>query len=78
MWLVGVVSRRQVWLMGGIYGCGSSIGVVNVCCKEVRIYLDFLILLIPTPFVLALFLQQHPYFFVHFLNVFCSGLVKVF
>ena len=29
VWLVGVVSRRQVWLMeeGGIYGCG---------CKEVR------------------------------------------
>ena len=28
MWLVGVVSRRRVWLVGvgGIYGCG---------CKEV-------------------------------------------
>ena len=28
VWLVGVVSRRQVWLVGvgGIYGCG---------CKEV-------------------------------------------
>ena len=22
MWLVGVVSRRKVWLVGGIYGCG--------------------------------------------------------
>ena len=35
----------------------------------VRRYIDFLIiLLIPTPLVLALFLQQHPYFFV-FKNV---------
>ena len=32
----------------------------------VRRYIDFLIiLLIPTPLVLALFLQHHPYFFVH-------------
>ena len=22
VWLVGMVSRRQVWLVGGIYGCG--------------------------------------------------------
>ena len=22
MWLVGVVSQRQVWIVGGIYGCG--------------------------------------------------------
>ena len=37
----------------------------------VRKYIDFLIiLLIPTPLVLALFLQQHPYFFVHLKNVF--------
>ena len=37
----------------------------------VRRYIDFLIiLLIPTPLVLALFLQQHPYFFVHLKNVF--------
>ena len=37
----------------------------------VRRYIDFLIiLLIPTPLVLALFLQQHPYLFVHFKNVF--------
>ena len=56
VWLVGVVSRRWVWLVGvgGIYGCG---------CKEVYIYRDFLILLIPTPLVyICSFLQQHPYF----------------
>ena len=23
--LVGVVSRRQVWLVGGIYGCGYNV-----------------------------------------------------
>ena len=36
----------------------------------VRRYIDFLIILLfPTPLVLGLFLQQHPYF-VHFKNVF--------
>ena len=45
VWLVGVVSRKWVLLVGvgGIYGCG---------CKEVH---DFLILLIPTPLVSAIF-----------------------
>ena len=36
-------------------------------------YIDFIIITYPyicTPFVLALFLQQQPYFFVHFKNVF--------
>ena len=38
-----------------------------------RRYIEFLILLIPTPLVyICTFLQQHPYFFVHFLNVFRS------
>ena len=45
----------------------------------VRRYIDFLIiLLIPTPLVLALFLQQHPYFFVHFKNVFVHEVFKIF
>ena len=39
--------------MGVATGCG---------CKEVYNYIDFLILLIPTPLVSVLFLQQHPYF----------------
>ena len=31
MRLVGVVSRRQVWLVGGIYGCGYlEVGVVRM------------------------------------------------
>ena len=53
VWLVGVVSRRQVWLVGegGIYGCG---------CKEV--YIDFLILLILTPLVSVLFCSSIPTF----------------
>ena len=37
----------------------------------VRRYIDFLILLIPTPLVSVLFLQQHPPYFCH-LNVFRS------
>ena len=42
VWLVGVVSRRWVWVesMGVATGCGFK---------------DFLILLIPTPFVSVLF-----------------------
>ena len=58
---MGVVSRRQVWLVGvdGIYGCG---------CKEVFIILYFLILLIPS--CICSFLQQHPYFLFILLNVF--------
>ena len=47
----------------------QSIGVVSgCCCKEVP-YIDILtiiILIFPTPLVLALVWQQHPYFFVHF------------
>ena len=45
--ILGVVNRRWVWV--------ESVGVV------VRSYIDFLILLIPTPLV-SVFLQQHPYF----------------
>ena len=41
-----VVSRRLVCLVGMV----------------VRRYIDFIILLIPTPLASALFLQQHPYF----------------
>ena len=37
----------------------------------VRRYIDFLILLITTPLVyICSFLQQQPYFFVYFFNVF--------
>ena len=52
--------------VGGIYGCGYIVVVV------VRRYIDFLILLIPTPLVSGLFLQQHPYFLLIFQNVFRS------
>ena len=50
----------------------ECIGVVSgYCCKEVyryphnNYYFSLLHL-----YILALFWQQHPYFFVHFLNVF--------
>ena len=45
---MGVVSRRCVCLVGVVV--------------RRYMYIDFLILLIPTPLVSALFLQQHPYF----------------
>ena len=56
---MGVVSRRWVWV--------ESIGVANGC-KEVyrfphiRRYIDFLILLIPTPLVSALLCNSIPTF----------------
>ena len=49
---MGVVNRRWVWV--------ESMGVV------VRRYIDFLILLIPTPLVSALFGSSIPTFFVNF------------
>ena len=36
----------------------------------VRRYIDFLILLIPTPLASVLFLQQHPYFLFIFIMFF--------
>ena len=57
MWLVSVVSRRLVWLVGvgGIYGCDYIVGVV------LR-YIFFLILLIPIPFVSVLFCSSILFF----------------
>ena len=55
-----------VWLAGG--GCGWSLWVWLVGVVVTR-YIDFLILLIPTPLVSVLFLQQHPYFLI-ILNMF--------
>ena len=56
VWLVGVVSWRWVWLVG----VGESMGVVSrrgvwLVGVVVRRYIDFLILLIPTPLVSVLF-----------------------
>ena len=49
--------------------CLECIGVVSgCCCKEAYRY-PHNNYYFPTPIVLALFWQQHPYFFVHFLNV---------
>ena len=44
MWLVGVVSRRRIWLVGEIYGCGKNtyIGVVIGCfSKQVLYTIDY-------------------------------------
>ena len=54
VWLVGVVSRRWVWLLG----------------VDVRRYIDFLILLIPTPLVSVLFYSSIPTFCSFFLMFF--------
>ena len=57
VWLVGVVSRRWVWLLGVVF-------------KEM--YIDFLILLIPTPLVSVLFCSSIPTFLLILKNVFRS------
>ena len=52
-----LLTRAKFKVMDDNYGeWVESMGVV------VRRYIDFLILLIPTPLVSVLFLQQHPYF----------------
>ena len=47
-----------------MYGCGEQeVGVASGSgCKEVYRFPHTTILLIPTPLVSVLFLQQHPYF----------------
>ena len=74
--------------MGVASGCGEQeAGVASgsgwnlwvwLLGVVVRRYIDFLILLIPTPLVSVLFLQQHPYFlfifkcFSFFYNNYCN------
>ena len=53
-WLVGVVSRRWIF---GYWERAESMGVVE------RRYIDFIILLIPTPLVSVLFCSSIPTFF---------------
>ena len=68
MWLVDVVSRRWVWLVGGIYGYGYNVQVWLVGVV-IRRYIDILIMIINFPHstcIRSFFGQQHPYFFVHF------------
>ena len=70
--------------MGVASGCGEQeAGVASgsgwnlwvwLLGVVVRRYIDFLILLIPTPLVSVLFLQQHPYFLFIKKNVFHSCL----
>ena len=68
VWLVGVVSRRWVWLVGVASGSGWNLWVW-LLGVVVRRYIDFLILLIPTPLVFVLFCSSIPTFC---LNVFRS------
>ena len=58
-----------MWLVGGIYGHGYNVYVWLVGVV-VRRYIDILIIIINFPYMQVFFWQQHPYFFVHFLNVF--------
>ena len=47
-------------------------GVATVLGVVLRRYIDFLMLHNPYSSCICTFLQQHPYFLVHFLNVFRS------
>ena len=50
MWLVGVVSRRWVWLVGGIYGWLPCICVASAVGVVVRRYIDILTIFINFPY----------------------------
>ena len=54
MWLMGVVSRRWVWLVGGIYEHGYNVQVWLVSVV-VRRYIDILIIIINFPYILHLY-----------------------
>ena len=66
--------------MGVASGCGEQeVGVASgsgwnlwvwLVGVVVRRYIDFIILLIPTPLVSVLFMQEHPYFLFIFLMFF--------
>ena len=66
--------------MGVASGCGEQeVGVASgsgwnlwvwLLGVVLRRYIDFLLLLIPTPLVSVLFLQQHPLLFCSFLKMF--------
>ena len=45
---MGVVSRKWMWVESTCVACGCG-------CKELYSYIDFLILLIPTPLLSVLF-----------------------
>ena len=73
---MGVASGCGEQEVGVASGSGWNLWVwlLGVVLRR-YMYIDFLILLIPTPLVhvrICTFLQQHPYFFVHLKNVFRS------
>ena len=64
----------RVWLAGG--GCGWNLWVW-LLDVVVRRYIDFLILLIPTPLVYVIFAAAY-LLFVHFLNgTFCNKILDI-
>ena len=67
---MGVASRCGEQEVGVASGSGWNLWVwlLGVVARR---YIDFLILLIPTPLVSVLFCSSIPTFF-HFFNVFCS------
>ena len=66
MWLVGVVSRSQEVGLASRSGWNLRVWLLGVV---VRRYIDFLILLIPTPLVSVLFTAAS-LLFVQFLKIF--------
>ena len=70
---MGVASGCDEQEAGVASGSGWNlwVWVLGVVVRK-YMYIDFLILLIPTPLVSVLFLKQHPYFLFIKKNVFCS------
>ena len=78
MWLVGVVSRKWVWLVGGIYGYGYHVKVWLVGVVVLRRYIDILTIIINFPYSTCIspFLAAASLLLCSFLKCF-FGLVSV-
>ena len=74
---MGVASGCGVQEAGVASGSGWNLWVW-LLAVVVRMYIDFLILLIPTPLVSVLILQQHPYFLFIYFNVFVLIIIYVY
>ena len=63
---MGVANGRGYQEVGVASGWNLWVWLVSVVVRRYIIDILIIIITFPTPLVLALFWQHHPYFFVHF------------
>ena len=63
---MGVANARGYQEVGVASGWNLWVWLVSVVVRRYIIDILIIIITFPTPLVLALFWQHHPYFFVHF------------